>query len=195
MSACEGFRAEIGVLVAIGLGSNLGDRAARLRFGAARLVRSLGALRCSSVYETLPREVEEQPPFLNACCTGRARLGPMALLRELKRIERAAGRDPGGMRFGPRELDLDLLLYGDAVVDRPGLSVPHPRLHERAFALVPLREIAPDWRHPRLGRSIAELAAAVGTEGVKRVAPPLRGTPAPAGSSDGQRTRRGGDAR
>lgn len=191
-----GFPAGRGTPVAIGLGSNLGDRAARLTFGARRLATLLESPRCSSVYETEPRELEEQPRFLNACCVGRSTLGPAELLHELKAIERAAGRIEAGPRFGPRELDLDILLYGGKIVETPELTIPHPRLAERAFVLVPLREIVPGWRHPVLGRSIAELAERVDPAGVERaptrlgVAEARRG-----GAGGGGAARSGGDER
>lgn len=146
--------------VAISLGSNLGDRLGHLQRSLPPLEASIEGIRCSAVYESEPMCVPAQPLFLNACCVGSTRLAAGALLSELKRIERKAGRRPGSARFGPRELDLDLLLYEDAVVDEPGLRVPHPRMAERAFVLRPLAEIAAEWVHPENGRTIAEMAGA-----------------------------------
>ncbi len=153
--------------VAIGLGSNLGDRLGHLRAAAEALARLLRDARFSSVYETDPLYETDQPPFLNACCVGSSDLTAPELLARLKEIERAAGRRPGGTRFGPRELDLDILMYGEKILEAPDLRVPHPRLEERAFALAPLSEIAGDWRHPVLGRTVRELAMAVETTGVR----------------------------
>lgn len=159
------------VRVAVGLGSNLGDRAANLRLGLEGLRRLLDDVVCSSVFETDPRHLRDQPRFLNACCVGRTRLTPRRLLAELQQLERAAGRRPGGRRFGPRVLDLDLVLYGDRVIDEEDLIVPHPRLRERAFVLVPLREIAADWRVPAQRDlpecRVGELADAVAPEGIE----------------------------
>ena len=158
--------------VAIGMGGNLGDPLANLRFGVRALRRLLGGVRVSSVYETVPLHVADQPAFLNACCVGRTSATPRQLLTELQHIERLAGRARHGARYGPRTLDLDLLLYGERVIRQPDLIVPHPRLRERAFALVPLREIAAGWRVPDDDAtpecSVGELAEAVGSEGVVR---------------------------
>lgn len=159
------------VRVAVGLGSNLGDREANLRFGLEGLKKFLDGLQCSRVYRTAPRYMSEQPRFLNACCIGRTRLAPPQFLATLQDIERAAGRSREGRRYGPRVLDLDLLLYGREVLDEPGLVVPHPLMHERAFVLIPLRDIAPDWHVPVAsgeGATVAELAAAVSPAGVRR---------------------------
>ena len=134
--------------IAIALGSNLGDRLENLRFGLARLRLTLQDVRASSVYETEPAHDPEQPLFLNACVTGRTRLTARQLLSELQDAERAAGRRRTNRRWEPRTLDLDLLLYGAEVVREPGLVIPHPRLHERAFVLAPLAEIAPEWIVP-----------------------------------------------
>jgi 2-amino-4-hydroxy-6-hydroxymethyldihydropteridine diphosphokinase len=148
----------------VGLGGNLGDAAASLREALVALGRLPGSrlLRGSRLYRTRAWGVTAQPDFVNAVAMIETALAPMALLQELLRIERDAGRDrlaDGSDRWGPRTLDLDLLLYGDEVIDAPGLSVPHPYMHERAFVLVPLLEIAPDARIPGRGAAADALAA------------------------------------
>jgi 2-amino-4-hydroxy-6-hydroxymethyldihydropteridine diphosphokinase len=129
----------------IGLGSNLGDREATLRRALARLNATLGVrvVAVSSFRETDPVGFTEQPKFVNAVAAVETELDPRALLETLLSIERAMGRTRDGPRFGPRTIDLDLLLFGDEVVDEPGLRVPHPRLHERTFVLKPLAELEP----------------------------------------------------
>lgn len=157
--------------VAVGLGSNLGDRIAHLRSGVSALRRLLRDVVVSGVYETEPREVVEQPRFLNACCVGRTRLTPRRLLVELQHVERLAGRRRAGPRYGPRVLDLDLLLHGTTVIETPDLVVPHPRLRERPFVLVPLAELVPHWVVPASGgyavSTVADLARAAGGNGVE----------------------------
>jgi len=149
----------------LGLGGNVGDAAASVRQAFVALGRLPGTrlLRASRLYRTPAWGVTAQPDFVNAVAMIETTLAPTALLQELLRIERDAGRDrlaDGSDRWGPRTLDLDLLLYGDAVIDVPGLSVPHPHMHERAFVLVPLLEIAPDARIP--GRAaVADALAAM----------------------------------
>ena len=109
----------------------------------------------------------EQPRFLNACAVIETELPPEALLSVVKEIERKIGRVKRE-RWGPREIDIDILLYGDLSLELPGLSIPHPRLHERKFVLVPLVKIAPDWVHPKLGLPISGIAAAIdGSEPVR----------------------------
>lgn len=159
--------------VAISLGSNLGDRLTKLRFGLARLRLALSHVRVSSVYETAPAGYLDQPEFLNLCCVGRTRLTARQLLSEMQDAERAAGRRrEGGRRYGPRELDMDLLLYGDLTIQGPDLVVPHPRMCERAFVLVPLSEIAGEWILPatseREAATVAAVAAGIEDPGVVR---------------------------
>ena len=151
----------------LGLGSNLGDRRSNLR-RALRQLRPAGRItQVSSLYETEPVGYLRQPRFLNAVCVIETGLSPHALLRFIKRIEQQMGRR-STRRFGPRLIDLDILIYGAYCVRTRTLEVPHPRFHERAFTLVPLREVAPGLAHPVLGRTIAALAAElVGQPGVE----------------------------
>ena len=123
----------------VGLGANLGDREAAIRAAAA----ALPATRLSTIRETEPWGYADQPPFLNAVAEVETDLSPRALLERLLEIERSLGRRRGGPRWGPRTIDLDLLLFGAQTIDEPGLIVPHPRLAERAFVLEPLAELAP----------------------------------------------------
>ncbi|HEX6289156.1 MAG TPA: 2-amino-4-hydroxy-6-hydroxymethyldihydropteridine diphosphokinase [Herpetosiphonaceae bacterium] len=146
--------------VYLGLGANLGDRAATLRAARARLAPSFTVLGCSSLYQTPPWGVTDQPPFLNAVCYGQTALAPAELLTFLKALERDLGRI-ATRRWGPRAIDLDILLFDDLILQTPTLTIPHPLLHERPFVLIPLRELAPDLRHPALGTTIADLAQAL----------------------------------
>lgn len=151
---------EFAVDAYIALGSNLGDREAHLT-AAIEALRARPGVRItavSRVYETAPVGPPPQGPYLNAVVRLRTRLAPRELLAALLEIEAAEGRQRESGRWGARTLDLDLLFYGSLEVDEPGLCVPHPRLHERAFVLAPLRDVAPDLVHPRLGKTVAELA-------------------------------------
>ena len=132
----------------VGIGANLGDREQAIHT-AAKLI---GARRLSTVIETEPWGVTDQPPFLNAVAELETGLGPRELLDELLRVERELGRVRDGTRWGPRAIDLDLLVYGAETVDEPGLTVPHPHLAERAFVLEPLSELAPALVVPGRGR-------------------------------------------
>lgn len=145
------------VRVAVALGSNLGDRNAHLVWALAALADLLTDLRCSPFEDTAPHDVPDvQPDYLNAVAIGRTMLAPRALLEALLRIEAARGRIRPGVRAA-RTLDLDLILYGQQVIDEPGMQVPHPRFRERAFVLEPLARLAPRWRDPVSGRTLAAL--------------------------------------
>jgi 2-amino-4-hydroxy-6-hydroxymethyldihydropteridine diphosphokinase len=147
--------------VAIAIGSNLGDRQAAIGFAIDRLSRLLANVTASKIVETEPlgpdgRVLSDQPPFLNLVITGTTTLPPRQLLEQLLAAEREFGRErpyPGA----PRTLDLDLILYGDQVIDEPGLQVPHPRFRSRYFVLGPLAQIAPEMLDPVTGRTVTEL--------------------------------------
>ena len=146
-------------MAVVGLGSNLGDRQAHLDRAIAQLSRHLGALRVSSVHETDPVGVPgDQPRFLNAVAVGETTLEARSLLNALLRIETEAGRERPYVGAA-RTLDLDLILFGDDIIDEPELTVPHPRFRERRFVLEPLVELSPDLCDPVTGRTIAELLA------------------------------------
>lgn len=155
--------------VFLGLGSNLGDKEENLRQALRRLRVEVAVRTVSSFYETDPVGYLEQPAFVNAVCYGETGLSPGELLALAKRIEADMGRR---LTFtnGPRTIDIDILAYDNEVLNTVELTIPHPRLAERAFVLGPLAEIAPDWVHPVLGKTASELAAAVGHEGVRLLA-------------------------
>jgi 2-amino-4-hydroxy-6-hydroxymethyldihydropteridine diphosphokinase len=156
--------------VAVGLGANLGDRRSTLGRAAASLGRLGERTAVSPLYETAPVGGPPQPDYLNAVVVLETPLGPRAVLEGLLGLEREAGRIRR-RRWGPRSLDLDLLLYGDREVDEPGLRVPHPRMAERRFVLEPLLAAWPEARLPD-GTTVVSLLGAVSGQEVRRVAGP-----------------------
>ena len=147
--------------VYLSLGSNLGDRKSNLLRALQLLVSSeITVSRVSAVYETEPRDVAAQPWFLNIVVECSTRLFPVQLLARLQKIEKELGRKRI-MEKGPRTIDIDILLYGNFIINTPNLQIPHPRLAERRFVLDPLAELAPGLRHPVSRRSMRELAAAI----------------------------------
>jgi 2-amino-4-hydroxy-6-hydroxymethyldihydropteridine diphosphokinase len=155
------------VRVWFSLGANLGDRDAAIREAFRRLGRFCDDLRLSSIYETEPMYVQDQPRFLNAVAIGTTRLAPRALLDAVHEVERSLGRDRSvEPRRGPRTLDVDILLCEGHLRNDPDLTLPHPRLAERAFVLVPLLELSPELADPRTGEPYAAALARIGRAGV-----------------------------
>ena len=152
--------------VYLGLGANMGDRQANLEMAIELLGERLNLQQVSSVYETEPVGIPDQPWFLNTVVAGETALTPQRLLKLCKEIERAAGRKET-VRFGPRVLDIDILLYKGLVIHEKDLDIPHPRMHERRFVLVPLLEIAPSIKDPRNGKRYADILARL--DGGKKV--------------------------
>ena len=154
--------------VYLALGSNLGDRRENLRQAIASLSPQLDIKARSFVYETDPWGFEEQPKFLNMAVKAQTYLEPEPLLKHLKRLEIALGRQ-ASFPNGPRLIDIDILFFDDIVMDTPILTVPHPRLHERGFVLLPMMDIAPDLVHPLLKKSIRDLLASSSVDGIVQV--------------------------
>jgi len=151
--------------VYLALGTNLGDRIENLRRAVAALPPILRVTALSSAYETPPWGYANQSAFLNMALAGETESSPSDLIAFLKSLESELGREKT-FRNGPRLIDMDILFYDDLRVDEPGLVIPHPRLHQRAFVLVPLNDIAPDLIHPELGRAIRDMLKDVDTKGV-----------------------------
>lgn len=150
----------------LSMGSNLGDRLTNLQDAIRSLPPIIQLLSQSQIYETEPWGYTEQPAFLNLVVKASTELSPKKVLTFIKDIEVALGRK-ATFRFGPRLIDLDILLYDDLVLNSPRLTIPHPRLSERGFVLIPLAELAPDLIHPVTRKTIQQLLSTIDTTGVK----------------------------
>ena len=154
-------------IVYLALGTNLGDRLANLKQALTSLTPQMEVKAKSQVYETPPWGFEDQPKFLNQVIKVNTYLDPEPLLKHLKRLEVALGRKES-FPNGPRLIDIDILFYDDLVVNKPSLVIPHPRLHERGFVLLPLTEIAPNLVHPVTQKSVREMAEQSNTKGIEK---------------------------
>ncbi len=151
----------------LALGANLGDRLANLKSVYRGLPPKVRLLAESPIYQTAPWGFLDQPDFLNQVIQAETHMAPLELLTYLKLLETQIGRRPT-FQNGPRLIDVDILFYDDWVVSYPTLTIPHPRLHERAFVLAPLADLAPDLRHPLLQKTAAQMLTQVDLEGVER---------------------------
>ena len=152
-------------IVYLALGTNLGDRLANLRAAIEALPSEVKVIAESKVYETPPWGYENQPAFLNMAVKCETKLEPESLLKRLKQLEVQLGREQS-FRWGPRLIDIDILFYDNLILNSESLIIPHRRLHERAFVLVPLADIASDFIHPVLKKTIKELLASVDVDDI-----------------------------
>jgi len=155
-------------IVYLALGSNLGDRLSNLKEAISSLSPQMDVKAKSHVYETPPWGYENQSPFYNQVLKGKTYLGPEPLLKHIKRLEVALGRK-ASFQNGPRLIDIDILFYDDLVMNTPVITLPHPRLHERGFVLLPLMDIAPELIHPVRQKSVQEMIASCDLSGIKQV--------------------------
>src|SRR5436305_3840269 len=158
--------------VYLALGSNMGDRRGNLAAALQQLREIMEISAISSIYETEPVGYLDQARFLNIVCSGKTKLSAREFLKRAKEIEASLGRRPT-FRNGPRPIDIDILFYDDLQITQDNLTIPHPRMNERAFVLVPLAEIAPDQVDPVTGHTVQELLTAIPQDGVKKIAPNL----------------------
>lgn len=154
-------------IVYLALGSNMGIRLANLKNAINNLTPQMAVKEKSHVYETPPWGFKEQPPFLNQVVKVETYLQPEALIQHLKRLESVMGRVPN-FKNGPRVIDIDILFFDDLVLDSPTVQIPHPRLHERAFVLTPLADLAPALVHPVLNKSVSMLLAGVDQSSIQK---------------------------
>ncbi|MCL2140822.1 MAG: 2-amino-4-hydroxy-6-hydroxymethyldihydropteridine diphosphokinase [Dehalococcoidia bacterium] len=161
--------------VYLGLGSNIGDLRQNLNKALYFIGQRLQIEKTSSVYDTTPECNPNQPNFLNLVVQASTTLEPMALLSLIKGFEAKLGRVPS-QRYNPRTMDIDILSYGQYIINSPELTIPHPHMHERAFVLVPLVEIAPDFIHPVTGKTASQMLSELkkGVQGVLKLLDPLK---------------------
>ena len=150
----------------LGLGTNLGDRAANLQAATQGLATKMVITAVSPIYQTPPWGIADQPDFLNLCLAAKTDLSPAEVLTFVKSLEVALGREPAE-RWGPRLIDIDLLFYANQIIETEKLTIPHPGLAERVFVLRPLADIAPEFVHPVLNETIADLAARVADQEIR----------------------------
>lgn len=150
----------------LSLGSNLGDRQNNLQAAIDCLAPAVQVTACSSIYETPPWGYIDQPAFLNQVVIAETDFAPSDLLTYLKHLEIQLGRQPN-FKNGPRLIDLDILYYDDLIIETPTLTIPHPGMAERPFVVVPLADLAPEHRHPVLGRTAKEMMETVNTQGIR----------------------------
>jgi len=154
----------------LGLGTNLGQREQNIRQALTGISSFCVVTAVSPLYETLAWGVTDQPPFLNLCAAAQTAVAPHGLLAQLKQLETTLGREPT-FRWGPRLIDIDILFYNELIMSDERLTIPHPRLAERAFVLVPLAQIAPNLRHPQTGQTVLEMSTAVDQSPITHYAP------------------------
>lgn len=154
----------------LGLGSNIGDRLQNLQAAITALEPEVHPLECSPIYETPPWGYLDQPNFLNQVVMAETELSPGELLRYLKEIEKDLGRQDSFLN-GPRKIDLDIIFFDDAVIDSPPITIPHPRMDDRGFVLLPLADLAPEFKHPVLDLSVQDMLAQVAVGGIELFSP------------------------
>lgn len=154
----------------LGLGSNIGDRLQNLQAAITALEPEVHPLECSPVYETPPWGYLDQPNFLNQVVMAETELSPGELLRYLKEIEKDLGRQDSFLN-GPRKIDLDIIFFDDAVIDSPPITIPHPRMDDRGFVLLPLADLAPEFKHPVLDLSVQDMLAQVAVGDIELFSP------------------------
>ncbi len=149
--------------IVLAIGSNLGDRIDNLQEALTGMKQHMSVSSVSSVYETAPMHVTDQPAFLNAVFSGDTKLLPAELLQAVKKLETSIGRKPT-YKYGPRVVDIDIIIYGDVLVETVDLTIPHALMHEREFVLRPMADVLPDLKHPKMGKTVEEMLGHLKTE-------------------------------